>query len=274
MSIPIKCIHMNHLNFVVEDYDKSVERLTDLYGAQFNFDLPGDHWHACLITVGGVMFELFTPTVYLLHARMGPHYVGVEYVVPDVDEVRTEVLAKGMRVIRELNVAIHVHPQEAFGVAWEFFGKSFQNREDPPIPYPVPIWSDEKFAQHPIGYAGLKRYSVVVADLDAALEFAQGFLGGTVVYREDRPDVAATAVGVSLGDTVVELLSATGAGPIQTFQARYGDGIRSTVFAVRDLEQTKKYFAEQGVALHPGDAPGSLAVAPEDNMGLLFEFSE
>jgi catechol 2,3-dioxygenase-like lactoylglutathione lyase family enzyme len=274
MPNAVECLHMNHINFVVEDYDKSVDHLTSLYGAQFNLDLPGDHWHACLITVGGVMFELFAPTVYLLHARMGPHYVGIEYQVTDVDAARTEVLQRGMRVIRELNVAIHVHPAEAFGVAWEFFGRSFQDRQNPPVAYPEPIWSADRFAEHPIGYTGLKRYSVVVSDLDAALEFSQSFLGANVVYRDDRAAIAARAVGLNLGDTVLELLTPTGAGPIETFHARYGDGIRSTVFAVRDLEQTKRYFAAQDVVLHPGDAPGSVAVAPQDNMGLIFEFSE
>jgi catechol 2,3-dioxygenase-like lactoylglutathione lyase family enzyme len=274
MPNAVSCVHMNHINFVVEDYDKSVDHLTRLYGAQFNLDLPGDHWHACLITVGGVMFELFAPTVYLLHARMGPHYVGIEYQVTDVDAARSEVLQRGMRVIRELNVAIHVHPAEAFGVAWEFFGRSFQDRENPPVDYPEPIWSADRFAEHPIGYTGLKRYSVVVTDLDAAVEFSQSFLGASVVYRDDRTAIAAEVVGLSLGDTVLELLTPTGVGPIETFQARYGDGIRSTVFAVRDLQQTKRYLAEQGVGLRAGDAPGSVAVAPEDNMGLIFEFSE
>jgi catechol 2,3-dioxygenase-like lactoylglutathione lyase family enzyme len=270
----VECIHMNHLNFVVEDYDQSTDHFMSLYGAQLNFDLGGDQWHANLISIGGVMFELFAPKVYLLHARMGPHYVGVEYQVPDVDAARTEVFERGMRVIRELNVAIHVHPKEAIGVAWEFFGRSFHDRDNPPIPYPEPIWSDERFSEHPIGYAGLKRYSVVVENLDAALEFAQSFLGAEVAYREDRPSVGATAVGLTLGNTTVELLTPTSDGPIRDFWARYGDGIRSTVFAVRDLAQTKSYFADRGVSLQLGDAPGSLAVLPEDNMGIMFEFSE
>ena len=85
MTDALDCLHMNHINFVIEDYDESIAHLTDLYGAQFNLDLGGEHWHACLITIGGVMFELFSPTVYLLHARMGPHYVGIEYQVSDVD---------------------------------------------------------------------------------------------------------------------------------------------------------------------------------------------
>jgi hypothetical protein len=86
--------------------------------------------------------------------------------------------------------------------------------------------------------------------------------------------VAARAVGFTLADTVVELLSPVGPGPIERYLARYGDGIRSTVFSVRDLDQARRYFAEHGVMVHPGDAPDTLAIAPEDNLGLLFEFSE
>jgi catechol 2,3-dioxygenase-like lactoylglutathione lyase family enzyme len=274
MPKTLDCLHMNHINAMVEDFEKSVDHFRDLYGAQFNLDLPGDHWHACLLTIGGVMFEVFAPSEYLLNARFGPHYVGIEYQVPDADEARTEVQARGMRVIRELGVAIHVHPAEAFGVAWEFFGRSFHDVPSP-VPYVEPLkpadyWRDE----HPLGCTGLKRYSVVVSNLEFATEFFEDFLGGTVIYEEARPAVAARAVGLTLADTVAELISPIGAGPIERFLARYGDGIRSTVFAVRDLDQAKRYFAERGVMLHPGDAPGSVAIAPEDNVGLLFEFSE
>src|ERR1700728_1534135 len=265
---------MNHINAMVEDFDKSVQHLRDLYGAQFNLDLPGDHWHACLITIGGVRFEVFAPSEYLLNARFGPHYVGIEYQVPDADEARAEVLARGMRVIRELGAAFHVHPAEAFGVAWEFFGRSFQD-DPPPVPYveplhPIAYWRD----QHPLGFVGLKRFSVAVANLESATEFFEDFLGATVAYKQPRPVVAARAVGLTLADTVVELISPVETGPIERYLARYGDGIRSTVFAVRDLEQAKRYFAEREVALHPGDAPDTVAIAPEDNLGLLFEFSE
>jgi catechol 2,3-dioxygenase-like lactoylglutathione lyase family enzyme len=273
MTEALDCLHMNHINALVEDFDQSIDHFSDLLGAQFNYDLPGAHWHACLITIGGVMFEIFAPIEYLLHARMGPHYVGVEYVVPDVDRARAETLDRGMRVIRELGEAFHVHPAEAFGVAWEFFHKSFQDPVAPPVPYDEPIWSAERWLEHPIGYTGLKRYSVAVADLDAALGFAQSYLGASVLYEEERPGVVAQAVGLGLGDTVVELISPRGAGPIERFVARYGDGIRSTVFAVRDLARTERYFAQRGIVLQPGDAPDSLALAPEDSMGLLFEFS-
>jgi catechol 2,3-dioxygenase-like lactoylglutathione lyase family enzyme len=274
MPNTFECLHMNHINAMVEDYEKGVDHLCDLYGAEFNLDMPGDHWHACLITIGGVMFEIFAPTVYLLHARLGPHYVGIEYQVTDVGAAREALLARGGRVIRELNVAFHTHPAEAFGVSWEFFDRSFHDVPSP-VPYieplkPLDYWRDE----HPLALTGLKRYSVTVSDLDAATVFAEDFLGASVAYEESRPAVAARAVGLSLGNTVVELISPIGPGPIERFLARYGDGIRSTVFAVRDLDQARRYFAERGVELHPGDAPDSLAIAPQDNLGLLFEFSE
>jgi catechol 2,3-dioxygenase-like lactoylglutathione lyase family enzyme len=266
-------LHMNHINAMVEDLEKGIDHLRDLYGAQFNLDLPGDQWHACLITIGGVMFEVFAPLQYLLHARFGPHYVGIEYQVPDADEARAEVLAREMRVIRELGVAIHVHPAEAFGVAWEFFGQSFQ-ADPPPVPYVEPLKPSDYWREHPLGYTGLKRYSVAVSDLESATKFFEEFLRATKIYDEARPDIAARAVGLTVDDTVAELLSPIGPGPIERYLARYGDGIRSTVFAVRDLDAVRSYFAGRGITLHPGDAPDTLAIAPEDNLGLLFEFSE
>jgi len=273
MPTTLACLHMNHINAMVEDYERGVEHLRDLYGAQFNLDLPGPHWHACLITIGGVMFEVFAPTEYLLHARFGPHYVGIEYQVPDADEARAEVLARGMRVIRELGVAIHVHPAEAFGVAWEFFGRSFHD-DPPPVPYIEPLKPSDYWREHPLGYTGLKRYSVAVSDLKSATKFFEDFLGATLIYEEARPAAAARAAGFALGDTVAELISPIGPGAIDRHLGRYGDGIRSTVFAVRDLGEARRYFAGRGVMLHPGDAPDTLAIAPEDNLGLLFEFSE
>lgn len=266
--------HMNHINALVEDFDAMVERYTDLYGAQFNMDMPGEHWHACLMTIGGVMFQFMAPHQYILNARMGPHYFGIEYVVPDVEEARQEVSARGLRIVRELGPAFHMHPEGALGVAWEFFNLSFQDRENPPVPYPEPIWSDTTFAEQPMGWLGLQRFSMVVGNLQEATEFCTSFLGTSVLYEEDRPAVGATAKGFQLGDTTLELLCATGPGEINDFHARYGDGIRSTVFKVNDVGAATAHLTSKGVSLRDGDAPGVVAIAPEDNEGLIFEFSE
>jgi hypothetical protein len=46
------------------------------------------------------------------------------------------------------------------------------------------------------------------------------------------------------------------------------------VFRVRDIGRARRYFAERGIDLVPGDTPNSLALPAERNLGLIFEFSE
>jgi catechol 2,3-dioxygenase-like lactoylglutathione lyase family enzyme len=267
---PLRCLQMNHINAVVDSFDDSVAHFENVFGAQLLSDMPRDEWHACLITIGTVIFELFVPHDDLLHARFGPHYIGIEYVVPDVDEAREVVLARGMRIVRELGVAFHIHPLDSLGVAFEFYDRSFHH--DPPMPFLEPIkpmayWRDE----HPLGCTGLKRYSIAVSDMEAAARFLEDFVGAAVLYEEPRPAVGARAVGVAVGESVAELLMPVEEGAISRHLARYGEGIRSTVFGVRDLAQAESYLKGLGIRLQPGDTAGSVAVDPADNRGLLFE---
>lgn len=275
MVAPITCLSMNHINAVVDGYDESVDRFVDLYGAQVVLDMPRDEWHACLIVFGGaVIFELFAPHDNLLHARFGPYYVGVEYQVTDVDAAREAIIARGGRVLRELGTAFHAHPAELNGVAWEFYGQSFHSV--PPHPgfiepiRDVSYWADE----HPLGCIGLKRFSLAVEDVQPAQDFLEGGVNGTFLYQEDRAAIGATALGFQLADTIVELLTPTGEGEIARHVARWGDGIRSTVFQVKSLEVARTYFKSKDIDLVPGDAPHTLAIDPKDNCGLLFEFCE
>lgn len=270
---PIRCLHMNHINAAIDGFDRSVAHFEEVYGAQLIADMPKDEWHACLVAIGGVIFEFFAPHDDLLHARFGPHYVGVEYQTTDVSFAREVSAARRVRIIRELGPAFHVHPLDALGVAFEFFDHSF-HEDPPPMPFLEPLlpadhWRD----RHPIGICGLARYSVAVADLDGATAFMQEYVDGKLIYQESRPLVAARATGFQLGNTVVELLAPLGPGPIERHVAR-GEGIRSVVWQVRDLEQARSFFAGRGVDLGPGDADGALAIAPADNCGLLFEFTE
>ena len=271
MSESIRCLHMNHINAVVEGLD-DVDHFRDLYGAQLILDLP--EFQSCLITIGTVIFELFLPQDYLLNARFGPHYVGLEYQVPDTGDARGAVQARGIRILGDIGVAFHTHPADTCGVAVEIYHRNFHT-EGPPNGYlepikPVDYWRDE----HPLGFTGLMRYSVAVSDAEATTKFFRDFMNATILYEAPRPAVGARAVGLALADTVAEILTPTEDGVLQRYLARYGDGIRSTVLAVRDLQQAQAYFTDRGITLQPGDAPDTLAIAPEDNCGLLFEFSE
>lgn len=275
MAAPITCLRLNHINIVVDGYDRSLQHFIDLYGAQLIMDMPRDEWHACLLVFGGaVIFEVFAPHDDLLHARFGPYYVGVEYQVVDVEVARRELISRGIRVLRDVGVAFHTHPADCNGVAWEFYGHSFHTIP-PPVQFlepirPVTSWADD----HPLGCVGLKRYTLAVADFDAPRAFLEGALNGAALYEEDRPAIGAHAVGIALADTVVELLAPRDDGPISRHVARWGDGIRSTVFQVKDLGAAQSYFAGRGMEVVRGDAPGAIAVRPEDNCGVRFEFCE
>jgi catechol 2,3-dioxygenase-like lactoylglutathione lyase family enzyme len=131
-------------------------------------------------------------------------------------------------------------------------------------------WSTE----HPLGITGLARWSAAVNDLDAATAWYEDFLGAPVLYRESRPNAVAEAAGLPAGDTVMELISPTGEGPVQRYLDRYRQHMRATTFSVHSMERVEQYFAERGITLVDGDAPGTRALPPGQNQGLLFEFTE
>jgi Glyoxalase/Bleomycin resistance protein/Dioxygenase superfamily len=120
--------------------------------------------------------------------------------------------------------------------------------------------------------AVVQDFEHAVHDIEAASAFLQSFLGGEPLYEAERPDIAARAIGLQVSDSVIELLTPTADGALAHHLYRYGDGIRSTVFGVTDVDQARLYFAERGLPTVSGGAPGSIAVTAEANLGLMFEF--
>jgi catechol 2,3-dioxygenase-like lactoylglutathione lyase family enzyme len=271
---------MTHLNAIVDGFDETVELFRRRFGAQFNMDIPGPEVHACLVNVGRVIFELFAPHERAergqgrLLARYGDHYIGIEYQVPDLDQARAAVADHGMRILSDPGIYFLTHPADSFGVSFEIYDGDW-HAEPPPAPFveaikPAAYWRDE----HGLGCEGLKRYSIAVGDLEAAVAFFGAAFGAEVLYEARRAPAQARAVGLAIADTVAELVSPVGPGPVADYLERYGERIRSTVLAVRDLGQAEGYFAEQGVRLVPGDAPDTLALEPRHSHGLMFELSE
>jgi hypothetical protein len=270
MSKRIQPIRVNHPNMVLEDYDASLAHFKNVYGAEFLLDLNNPNWHACLINIGDVIFELFAPNLFLLNARYGAHYLGIEYQA-DMTVVREVLKARNIRIERDIDVAVHTHPKDCLGISFEFWNDQFhQNEAVLGMKMKLPAyWRDE----HPLGMTGQKGYTVVVADMDKARRFMDGFMENKVVYETARPEIGARAVGLQTADVVMELLTPTGEGEIKRHLAAFGDGIRSIVFGVQSIDTAKKYFAERNVKLVPGTAPGTVAVPAEANMGVIFEFA-
>jgi hypothetical protein len=269
-SIRAKCV--NHMNVVLENFDASVKHFKEVYGAEFVVDIPQREMHACLVEFGRVIFELFVPHEFLLNSRYGAHYVGIEYCA-ELEASRKAVAERRMRIVRDIGIAIHTHPADAFGVSFEFTEHTFHERPWPALGGPIKslsYWRDE----HPLGSAGLKAYTVAVYDVAAASEFFQSFLSGEVIYDEVRADIGARAVGLQTCDAVMELLTPTGEGALLRHLHTHNQGIFSTVVRVRDLGQARRYFAERGIETVAGSMPGRFMIPAKANLGVIIEFQE
>lgn len=272
MPRSIRPVRVNHMNAVLRDFAASIAHFEQAFGAEFMVDMPQQPFHAGLFEIGQVIFEPFVPHDFLISARLGPHYVGLEWQA-DIDDVRAALAEHGVGTVRDIGLALHTDPADCFGVAHEFYAGEFHTREWDLLGgtiKPMSYWRDE----HPLGLAGLKGYTHVVENLDAAGAFYRGFLGAQPVFDEARPAIAARATGLRVADAVVELLAPDGEGWLARQLRRQGQGILSTVFSVRDLAQARHYCARKGIPLEAGTAQGYLTVPAQANRGILFEFAE
>lgn len=272
MATTIECRRISHPNVVIEDMAATLALWTDLFGGSHMFKLPSGNWHAELIEVGGLVFELFAPLHFMLHSRIGPHYLGVEYETPDVDVARQACADHDVRIMRDIVEAFHTDPMTSLGVDYEFYAGTFYGPDAPHVTTkskPAAYWRD-----HPIGYSGWLGYTHAVVDIDAASRFIQSFLGAKPIYEADRPNLGARAIGFQVADDVCELITPVADGILRTEMMATGHGIRSTVYGVQDIAKARAWFDGKGVRLIDGTAPGSFAVDPRDNAGILFEFAQ
>lgn len=265
----IRPVRVNHINIVVEELDAAVAHLRDGYGARFMFDLPSPVWHACLIETGRVILELFEPPAFLLNARYGPHYLGIEYQA-DMDVARAAIAQRGIRVARDIGSALHTHPADTFGIAFEFYAGQFH--DNPQLGGDRMQSADWWRDTHPLGLTGLAGYTVAVRDIAGARAFFESFLGATLLDEAERPGVAGHAVRLQVADSWVELLSPIGEGMIEAHLRRFGDGIYSIVFGARDLDQLRRHLAGQGITLTPGSALTRLAAPAGRELGVILEW--
>lgn len=272
MTVRIDCVRLNHFNIVLKAFAPSIEHFKHYYDAEFLLDIPQPEWHAGLITFGDVIFEIFCPHEFLLNSRYGPHFIGLEYQA-DMKVVRAALEACGIGIVRDIGQALHTDPFDCHGIAFEFYDGSFHERTWDALGrkmLPPDYWRDT----HPLGLTGLKRCSVAVRSLDQASEFFERLFRVTKLYDTQREPLTARARGYQLADSVIELAEPTGTGVLQTYIDRHGEGIRSTVFAVKDLGQAKQYFQRRGMSLVTGDAQQSFGIRTESNLGIAFEFAE
>src|SRR5262249_14393833 len=155
------------------------------------------------------------------NSRYGPHHIGIEYEA-DMAEVRETIAAHGIRIVRDIGAALHTHPADCFGVAFEFFEGTFFDNS----PYlTTPLRPPAFWREHPLQLIGLKAYTIAVYDLAAASRFLQSFLSAEPIYEEARPEFGAHALGLRVADCGIELLAPDGEGLLANEMQHSGQGI-------------------------------------------------
>jgi catechol 2,3-dioxygenase-like lactoylglutathione lyase family enzyme len=280
MAAHIELVKVNHVNALTDGYADTVTHFRDRLGFQLNMEIPdrGDGTEACLLTLGGVMFEFFCPKERSdrgqgkLLDRFGDQYLGLEYQVPDVGAARDVCVEQDVRIINDNVHVFFTYPGSCLGISFEIWTGDWHAPQGDYFDdvLPAEYWRDE----HPLGVLGLARISVAVEDLDAALVRFQTLTGSPLIGKVDRPQAGAVGVQLQAGDAIFELLAPTGDGAVADYLARYGERIRSTVFKVGDLARVEQHLAGQGFTLVAGDADDARAIPAEQNKNLLFEFTE
>lgn len=266
-------IHPNHINAIVDGYEATIEHFRDRVGFTLDKRIPdsGDGTDACLMTLGGVMFEFFAPKERgergqgRLLSKFGDHYIGIEYHVPDVVSAREFASEQGVRIINDLGAAFFTYPGHSFGIAFEIYDGDFKD-----LAQPAGYWEN----QHPLGLTGLARLTVACESVEAAVARLHELAEFSEIGPVSRPRAAAKGVQLQVGTAVWEMLEPAGDGALADYIGRYGGRIRSTVFKAANLAEVEKHLTSQGFDLIPGDADDALAINPAQNHNLLFEFTE
>ncbi|MFC3172661.1 VOC family protein [Novosphingobium bradum] len=272
MPTSIECRRTSHPNIVVENLAASITFLEEVYGGSFMSDLPGPNWHACLIEVGGMIFELFEPKNFMLHGRIGPHYLGIEFEA-DMDQARAATAEHEVRILRDIVEAFHTDPATSQGIAFEYYGGTFYGPEARHI-HVNHSRAPDYWAAQGVGFAGYRGYTHAVVDIEAASAFLQSYVSARPIYAAERPGLGARAIGLQIADSRCELVTPVADGLLRREMMTTGHGIRSTVFGVRDLAAARAWLEGKGLRVIAGTAPGAIMADPRDHLGFRFEFEQ
>lgn len=295
MSGPIAFRHYNHINQTVHDLDAAIRHVTHVLGGQFLWVTPPNPFtRACLVNFGGAVIELVekrkqiatepedgdycfwhspgTTGFIMDWDRIGPAFVGCEFLVDDLPGATAIAREQGLRLFDQGQYQYFLtYADQCHGISFEVTDVNWYTRPSPDFyaeeMKDAAYWSDD----HPLGITGY-RFSVAVKSHDGVTDFFGKLCGSTEVYREERPRLAAKALGVQMADVVVDFLAPTEPGPISAFIDRYGERIRALILTVKDVDTVRRYYEARQVPLVAGDVPGSIAIVPDQNLGVLYQF--
>ena len=122
--------------------------------------------------------------------------------------------------------------------------------------------------------------SILVENVDSALEFYVDLLGLEIVKVEDSELHGVRAAFLKAGDVMIELIEPLGPGPLQNLLEKRGPGFHHVAFEVPDLERALSDVAEAGVRVidekpKPGVEGGRISfLHPKSTQGSMIELCD
>lgn len=215
------------------------------------------------------------------YARFGQHLHSLAWYVKDLRGLYERLRSAGVRVTGpgggdmgsgEFPGSLYTHPRDSHGAIEFVDAESVGGLEDPRFRpgFSTAFWRDE----HPLGVERVAYMTVVVRDLEPAVAFYAGTLGGEVLRRGRGAD-ATDSVFVRVGeDTVIELArpddERSRAG---RDLARNGEIMHSVTFKVRDLAAARKHLDTCGVRVAERQSD-DLVLDPDDCFGAVLRLTE
>ncbi len=268
----LQVLEIDHINQLLPDTDQALEFYERVYGGKDfrTFRKVFGPYDNFVFKLGSMTVEIFTPgdpeqSFGKQYSRYGANWQAVLWRVPNLEECIETFRSKNIPL-----VDIELDPDRRWAFTdprATYFSIQLEDRAD---------W-DKTIDPAGIGAEKMVGYTAVVKDgEDAARFFTDLIDGADVVYQEDRPKLHASAIGVKLGESgyTMELLSPTGDGVISDFIDKNKVRIRTATFKVDSLDALSTHFAEHGITLVEGDRTDTLATKPEDNLGVMMQFTE
>ncbi len=267
-----------HINQVLGDFEGANQFYQDVFGATMymNSYHEAEERDASLFVIGDTCIELFSPrsSTSLLGrnlARYGDSWHSFEWKVPDLDEAKTALEERGVRLGSYYPGSfLMTHPKDTHGMLLEMCPHEMAN--DPRL---EADWSADPWRMdHPLGIRGLNAMQVAVRDLGPATDFLVGLANAEVIAERAKPMIGARTSVLGVADHVIELAQPIHDGVLSLFVEQYGPRLRSIEFGVDDLSRGLAYLRGKGLGIIDGDGEGVAAIDPVDNYGVLYQFTE
>jgi catechol 2,3-dioxygenase-like lactoylglutathione lyase family enzyme len=225
---------------------------------------------ASLIVIGDAIIEPMAPSknvdgweampVGRFWNRFGSHWHSLAWYCDDVGPIWERMGQRGVRMVTDggnpiigrptgersetSNGSLFTHPKDT-GTQLEFYPKIMAAD-----PRRKPDWDGRHWADsHPLGLERLAYATLVVRDLDRAIETYVEGLGGTLLHAGYSELTGTQNVYVLIGaGTIVELATPAGGDSLAAGElAAHGDMLHAVAWRIDDLAAAETHLASKGI---------------------------